>query len=81
MLARTNTASTAHVPASIAAHSAFAGLPGGAVGAGVGMMWPSTEVGVVHQQITDLANKRISTLDYLRKAYVKGCRMKAQGQD
>jgi hypothetical protein len=29
---------------------------------------PQNEASAVHQQITDLANKRISTLDYLRKA-------------
>lgn len=32
--------------------------------------WQPTDAGVVHQQITDLANKRIATLEYLRKAYV-----------
>ncbi|CAM1509447.1 Fc.00g031860.m01.CDS01 [Cosmosporella sp. VM-42] len=69
MLTRTNTGGTAHMAATMPTHSAFAGMPGGGVGAGVGMFLPPTEVGVVHQQITELANKRISTLDYLRKAH------------
>lgn len=33
--------------------------------------WQQSEASMIHQQITDVANKRISTLDYLRKAYVQ----------
>ena len=31
-------------------------------------MWQPSEAGAIHQHIADVANKRISTLDYLRKA-------------
>ncbi|KID97573.1 hypothetical protein MAJ_06445, partial [Metarhizium majus ARSEF 297] len=31
--------------------------------------WQQSEASMIHQQITDVANKRISTLDYLRKAH------------
>lgn len=33
-------------------------------------VWQPSEASVIHQQITDVASKRISTLDYLRKACV-----------
>ncbi|OAQ83432.1 hypothetical protein VFPBJ_02200 [Purpureocillium lilacinum] len=32
-------------------------------------MWQPSEAGAIHQHIADVANKRISTLDYLRKAH------------
>ncbi|KJZ75151.1 hypothetical protein HIM_05345 [Hirsutella minnesotensis 3608] len=32
-------------------------------------IWQPSEASLIHQQIMDLANKRISTLDYLRKAH------------
>lgn len=35
-----------------------------------GSMYQRSEASMMFQQMTDLANKRISTLDYLRKAYV-----------
>lgn len=31
--------------------------------------WPTSEATSIHQQMFDLAHKRIATLDYLRKAY------------
>lgn len=34
-------------------------------------IWQPSEATMIHQQITELATKRISTLDYLRKAYVR----------
>lgn len=46
---------------------------------GAGMMPPPSAAGLqgessmVHQHITEMANKRISTLEYLRKAYVTFC--------
>lgn len=46
----------------------MAAVSNGSVGS-VGM-WQQTEANITHQQITDIANKRIATLDYLRKAYV-----------
>lgn len=45
--------------------------PGGAgssAGANGGGNWYQSEAAMIHQQISDVANKRISTLDYLRKA-------------
>lgn len=48
----------------------------GSMSAGSGMMPPPSSMGMqsesamVHQHIQDMANKRISTLEYLRKAYV-----------
>ena len=63
MLTRTNTGSTAYFPAS----AAYVGIPGAAVGAGAGLMLQQQESFLIHQQITDVANKRIATLDYLRK--------------
>ena len=33
---------------------------------------PQSETVLVHQHIQEIANKRISTLDYLRKSYVAG---------
>lgn len=43
--------------------------PGGSL-APSGGFWAQHEATVVHQQVVDLANKRINFLDYLRKAYV-----------
>ncbi|CCE28906.1 uncharacterized protein CPUR_02596 [Claviceps purpurea 20.1] len=36
---------------------------------GAGGMWQQSEASVIYQQITEVASKRISTLDYLRKAH------------
>ncbi|KAF7539727.1 hypothetical protein G7Z17_g12378 [Cylindrodendrum hubeiense] len=41
--------------------------PNGAIGSG--SLWQQSEAGLAHQQITEVANKRISTLEYLRKAH------------
>lgn len=37
---------------------------------GAGGTWQQSEASVIYQQITEVASKRIATLDYLRKAYV-----------
>ncbi|KAL2204373.1 hypothetical protein CC79DRAFT_1278592 [Sarocladium strictum] len=42
--------------------------PGGSLAPGTGF-WAQHEAQVVHQQVVDLANKRINFLDYLRKAH------------
>jgi hypothetical protein len=42
-------------------------MPNGAVG--TSGMWQQNEGGIVHHHITELANKRIATLEYLRKAH------------
>lgn len=65
MLTRTNTGSTAYLATAGPPGAAFAGIP-----PGYSAMWQQTEANMIHQQIVDVANKRISTLDYLRKAYV-----------
>lgn len=48
--------------------AASVGINGG-VGAGIGGGTSQNESSVVHQHIQDMVNKRISTLDYLRKAH------------
>ncbi|PNY28221.1 Uncharacterized protein TCAP_01863, partial [Tolypocladium capitatum] len=42
---------------------------GGGPGIGPSPNWQPSEASFIHQQITDVATKRISTLDYLRKAH------------
>jgi hypothetical protein len=42
-------------------------------------MWQPSEASSIHQQITEVAGKRISTLDYLRMAYA--CHLSAMGFD
>ncbi|KAF5012135.1 hypothetical protein FDECE_1784 [Fusarium decemcellulare] len=66
MLSRTATGSTIHMggPPS---HGSSSILPNGLTN--VGGMWQQNEATIMHQHVTDLANKRISTLDYLRKAH------------
>ena len=44
------------------------GGPGGGANGG-GAFWQSSDANSVHSQITELATKRIGTLDYLRRAY------------
>jgi hypothetical protein len=44
-------------------------MPNGAVG--TSGMWQQNEASIMHHHITELANKRIATLEYLRKAYVQ----------
>lgn len=61
MLSRTATAPTSQLPPP---------PPTPVGGSNGGSFWQPNDVGVVHQQITDLANKRIATLEYLRRAYV-----------
>lgn len=43
-------------------------MPNGSVG--TAGMWQQNEASIMHHHVTELANKRISTLEYLRKAYV-----------
>lgn len=66
MLTRTNTGSTTYFGA-MPAGAAYVGVPGSGMGVGAGLMLQQQESILIHQQITDLANKRIATLDYLRK--------------
>ncbi|RGP66985.1 hypothetical protein FLONG3_8643 [Fusarium longipes] len=42
-------------------------MPNGAVG--TSGMWQQNEASIMHHHITELANKRIATLEYLRKAH------------
>ncbi|KAG7422794.1 hypothetical protein Forpi1262_v016004 [Fusarium oxysporum f. sp. raphani] len=42
-------------------------MPNGAVG--TSGMWQQNEAGIMHHHVTELANKRIATLEYLRKAH------------
>ncbi|CEI63252.1 hypothetical protein FVEN_g210 [Fusarium venenatum] len=42
-------------------------MPNGAVG--TAGMWQQNEASIMHHHITELANKRIATLEYLRKAH------------
>ena len=44
-------------------------MPNGAVG--TAGMWQQNEANIMYHHVTELANKRIATLEYLRKAYVK----------
>lgn len=44
-------------------------MPNGAVG--TAGMWQQNEASIMYHHVTELANKRIATLEYLRKAYVK----------
>ncbi|KAK4121385.1 hypothetical protein N657DRAFT_683021 [Parathielavia appendiculata] len=47
----------------------ISGYPVGMTGAGSSSVGQQSELAVVHQHIQETANKRISTLDYLRKAH------------
>jgi hypothetical protein len=67
MLSRTATGSTSYL-ASVPTNTSING-PVGAIGS-VTSPWQQSEAGVAHQQITEVANKRIATLEYLRKTYV-----------
>ena len=64
MLNRTATGSTIHLGGGMASHGTSNGAPG------TTGVWQQSEVSIMHQHVTELANKRISTLDYLRKACV-----------
>lgn len=63
MLSRTTTGGTATMPPP----------PPTPVGNQGGFWQSNGDAGYMHQQITDLANKRIATLDYLRRTCVAGC--------
>ncbi|KAK7404102.1 hypothetical protein QQX98_010117 [Neonectria punicea] len=66
MLSRSATGSTTYLGSMGPPQTPIVG-PGGAVGSG--SLWQQSEAGLAHQQITEVANKRISTLEYLRKAH------------
>lgn len=61
-MGRTNTGGYFPPPTPIGVNSVLNG--------GASTMWQPSEASMIHQQIIDVASKRISTLDYLRKAYV-----------
>lgn len=61
MLNRSATGSTIHLGGGMASSNG----PSGATG-----VWQQSEASIMHHHVTELANKRISTLDYLRKACV-----------
>ncbi|KAM0424462.1 hypothetical protein ACHAPT_010386 [Fusarium lateritium] len=63
MLSRTATGSTLHLGSGMASHAPANGAPG------TTGVWQQSEASIMHHHVTDLANKRISTLDYLRKAH------------
>ncbi|KAI8715922.1 hypothetical protein NCS52_01101200 [Fusarium sp. LHS14.1] len=63
MLNRTATGSTIHLGGGMTSHGTSNGAPG------TTGVWQQSEVSIMHQHVTELANKRISTLDYLRKAH------------
>ena len=44
-------------------------MPNGAVG--TAGMWQQNEASIMYHHVTELADKRIATLEYLRKAYVQ----------
>ncbi|EFY91186.1 hypothetical protein MAC_02857 [Metarhizium acridum CQMa 102] len=62
-MSRTNTGAGSYFPPPTPV-----GVPSSLNGAAAGT-WQQSEASMIHQQITDVANKRISTLDYLRKAH------------
>ncbi|KAH6983385.1 hypothetical protein BKA56DRAFT_519615 [Ilyonectria sp. MPI-CAGE-AT-0026] len=66
MLSRSATGSTLHLGSMPPPATPMSG-PNGAIGSGT--LWQQSEAGLAHQQITEVANKRISTLEYLRKAH------------
>lgn len=67
MLTRSATGSTT-LHGGIVPNTPIGIMPNGAVG--TSGMWQQNEAGIMHHHVTELANKRIATLEYLRKAYV-----------
>jgi len=63
MLSRTATSASANMPPP--PPTPVEGRNGG----GGSTFWQPNDIGVVHQQIVQLANKRIATLDYLRRTH------------
>ncbi|KAI1042145.1 hypothetical protein LB505_011642 [Fusarium chuoi] len=68
MLTRSATGSTT-LHGGIVPNTPIGIMPNGAVG--TSGMWQQNEAGIMHHHVTELANKRIATLEYLRKAYVE----------
>ncbi|KAG5757242.1 hypothetical protein H9Q69_002540 [Fusarium xylarioides] len=66
MLSRSATGSTT-LHGGIVPNTPIGIMPNGAVG--TSGMWQQNEAGIMHHHVTELANKRIATLEYLRKAH------------
>ncbi|PNP59690.1 hypothetical protein FNYG_14900 [Fusarium nygamai] len=66
MLSRSATGSTT-LHGGIVPNTPIGIMPNGAVG--TAGMWQQNEAGIMHHHVTELANKRIATLEYLRKAH------------
>ncbi|KAF5531689.1 hypothetical protein FCIRC_190 [Fusarium circinatum] len=66
MLSRSATGSTT-LYGGIVPNTPIGIMPNGAVG--TSGMWQQNEAGIMHHHVTELANKRIATLEYLRKAH------------
>ncbi|KAF4453655.1 hypothetical protein F53441_3664 [Fusarium austroafricanum] len=66
MLTRSATGSTT-LHGGIVPNTPMGIMPNGAVG--TAGMWQQNEASIMHHHVTDLANKRIKTLEYLRKAH------------
>ncbi|KAH7145625.1 hypothetical protein B0J13DRAFT_323893 [Dactylonectria estremocensis] len=66
MLSRSATGSTTYLGSLPPPATPLSG-PSSAIGSGT--LWQQSEAGLAHQQITEVAHKRISTLEYLRKAH------------
>ncbi|KAF4984704.1 hypothetical protein FZEAL_145 [Fusarium zealandicum] len=65
MLNRSGTGSTTY-QGSMPPPTPMGSLPNGSMASG---MWHQSEASIMHHHVTELANKRISTLEYLRKAH------------
>ncbi|KAG5662558.1 hypothetical protein KAF25_004976 [Fusarium avenaceum] len=66
MLSRSATGSTT-LHGGIVPNTPIGIMPNGAVG--TSGMWQQNEASIMHHHVTELANKRIATLEYLRKAH------------
>ncbi|KAM0319927.1 hypothetical protein ACHAPQ_010144 [Fusarium lateritium] len=66
MLSRSATGSTT-LHGGIVPNTPMGIMPNGAVG--TSGMWQQNEASIMHHHVTELANKRIATLEYLRKAH------------
>ncbi|KAF9771005.1 hypothetical protein IL306_011379 [Fusarium sp. DS 682] len=66
MLTRSATGSTT-LYGGIVPNTPMGIMPNGAVG--TSGMWQQNEASIMHHHVTELANKRIATLEYLRKAH------------
>ncbi|KAF5000443.1 hypothetical protein FGRMN_1774 [Fusarium graminum] len=66
MLSRSATGSTT-LHGGIVPNTPMSIMPNGSVG--TSGMWQQNEASIMHHHVTELANKRIATLEYLRKAH------------